>query len=56
MEEINERTVRDNLCESLTAFCFWRVHNQLCSPDECEWCPVMCVHKMAAHCSECDDE
>lgn len=52
MEENEKRIVGDNLCESLTAFCFWRVHDNLCSPDECEWCPVMCVYKMADAYSE----
>lgn len=47
MKEINEKTVKENLRESISEYCRWREQQGLCEPDGCVFCPVNDVFDMA---------
>lgn len=44
---MEEKTVKDNMRTAISAFCRWRVNENKCEPDECDFCPVNDAYDMA---------
>ena len=44
---MEESTIKEELRSAISAFCRWRINQNLCEPNECEFCPVDDTYDMA---------
>lgn len=43
----DEKTVKEQLRTAISAFCRWRVNQNICEEGDCEFCPVNDANDMA---------
>ena len=58
---MEEKTIKANLRAAISIFCRWRVNQNMCEPDGCDYCPVNDTYDMAREPDDgfgdyCDDE
>lgn len=53
---MEEKIVKENMRTALFAFCRWRVNENKCEPDECDFCPVNAAYDMARDEDDEDEE
>lgn len=56
MMSSEEKKVKADLRNAISAFCRWRVRKNLCEDDDCEFCEVNRAYDMARDEDEDDEE
>lgn len=53
---MEESEVKSNLRSAISSFCRWRVNQNICEPDECDFCPVNDAYDMAREDEDDEDD